>query len=186
MKTALLAVLLVACGKSSPPPQKPSPAETAMLSNSAGPVPAPPSESSAQDPEPPATVNHADDAPPPDDSSRAEGQYKMQKPAPLPTVSVGQPSADGGLDKAIIRRYVKRNIQKIQYCYEKFLLSNKLLKGTVTVVFTIELDGKVSKSDGTGVDPEVASCVAGVIKDIEFPKPKTLTKVDYPFTFASS
>ena len=31
----------------------------------------------------------------------------------VPTVSIGQPNAQGDLDKAIIRRYIKRNIQKI-------------------------------------------------------------------------
>src|SRR5512147_1602155 len=39
--------------------------------------------------------------------------------AAVPTVSIGQPNAQGDLDKAIIRRYIKRNQQKIQYCYEK-------------------------------------------------------------------
>ncbi|HEY0192883.1 MAG TPA: FHA domain-containing protein, partial [Kofleriaceae bacterium] len=43
--------------------------------------------------------------------------------AAVPTVSIGQPNSQGDLDKAIIRRYIKRNIQKIQYCYEKQLLA---------------------------------------------------------------
>jgi len=36
-----------------------------------------------------------------------------------------------------------------------------------------------------GVDGEVASCVADVIKNIEFPKPKGGggVQVNYPFTF---
>ena len=38
---------------------------------------------------------------------------------------------------------------------------------------------------GSGVDPEVANCVADVIKGIEFPKPKGGggVQVNYPFTF---
>jgi len=47
----------------------------------------------------------------------------------------GQPSAEGDLDKAIIRRYIKRNIQKIQYCYEKQLLAKPTLAGTVSAQF---------------------------------------------------
>jgi len=37
----------------------------------------------------------------------------------------------------------------------------------------------------SGVDPDVASCVAGVIKKIEFPKPKGggNVQVNYPFVF---
>ena len=103
----------------------------------------------------------------------------------VPTVSVGQPNTQGDLDKAIIRRYIKRNIQKIQYCYEKQLLAKPGLQGTVSVQFLIEPDGKVKQSSASGVDKEVANCVAGVIKDIEFPKPKGggNVQVNYPFTF---
>ncbi|HUS28865.1 MAG TPA: AgmX/PglI C-terminal domain-containing protein [Kofleriaceae bacterium] len=103
----------------------------------------------------------------------------------VPTVSIGQPNAQGDLDKAIIRRYIKRNIQKITYCYEKQLLVKPKLAGTVQTQFFITPNGNVAKSSGSGVDPEVADCVAGVIKDIEFPKPKGGggVQVNYPFTF---
>jgi pSer/pThr/pTyr-binding forkhead associated (FHA) protein len=103
----------------------------------------------------------------------------------VPSVSIGQPSAQGDLDKAIIRRYIKRNIQKIQYCYEKELLAKPGLNGTVATQFFITPNGTVASSTGTGVDPNVASCVAGVIKAIEFPKPKGGggVQVNYPFTF---
>jgi pSer/pThr/pTyr-binding forkhead associated (FHA) protein len=105
--------------------------------------------------------------------------------AAVPTVSIGQPNAQGDLDKAIIRRYIKRNIQKIQYCYEKELLAKPGLSGTVSTQFFITPNGNVASSSGSGVDGAVASCVAGVIKDIEFPKPKGGggVQVNYPFTF---
>ncbi|MBL0214685.1 MAG: AgmX/PglI C-terminal domain-containing protein [Myxococcales bacterium] len=105
--------------------------------------------------------------------------------ASVPTVSIGQPNAQGDLDKAIIRRYIKRNIQKIQYCYEKELLAKPGLAGTVSTQFFITPNGNVASSSGSGVDGNVASCVAGVIKDIEFPKPKGGggVQVNYPFTF---
>ncbi|HUS31860.1 MAG TPA: AgmX/PglI C-terminal domain-containing protein [Kofleriaceae bacterium] len=101
-----------------------------------------------------------------------------------PTVTIGQPVAGGGLDKAIMRRYIKRNIQKIQYCYEKQLLATPAIAGTLTAKFTIIENGTVSKSEANGVHKEVASCVASVIKSIEFPKPKGgNVEVSYPFTF---
>jgi hypothetical protein len=105
--------------------------------------------------------------------------------AAVPTVSIGQPSANGDLDKAIIRRYIKRNIQKITYCYEKQLLAKPGLSGTVSTSFFITPNGTVQNSGGQGVDPEVSSCVAGVISGIEFPKPKGGggVQVNYPFTF---
>lgn len=103
----------------------------------------------------------------------------------VPTVSIGTPSSQGDLDKAIIRRYIKRNIQKIQYCYEKELLAKSNLAGTVNTQFFITPNGNVASASGNGVDPEVSSCVASVIKGIEFPKPKGGggVQVNYPFTF---
>ena len=105
--------------------------------------------------------------------------------AAVPTVSIGQPNAQGDLDKAIIRRYIKRNIQKIQYCYEKELLAKPGLSGTVQTQFLITGNGNVQSSTGNGVDGNVSSCVAAVIKGIEFPKPKGggNVQVNYPFTF---
>jgi hypothetical protein len=105
--------------------------------------------------------------------------------AAVPTVSIGQPNAQGDLDKAIIRRYIKRNIQKITYCYEKQLLAKPGLSGTVSTQFFITPNGNVASSSGSGVDPEVANCVAMVIKNIQFPKPKGGggVQVNYPFTF---
>jgi hypothetical protein len=108
--------------------------------------------------------------------------------AAVPSVSIGQPQANGDLDKAIIRRYIKRNLQKIQYCYEKQLLAKPTLTGTVQSQFFITPNGTVQSSTASGVDNEVASCVAAVIKDIEFPKPKGggSVQVNYPFIFHQS
>jgi hypothetical protein len=105
--------------------------------------------------------------------------------AAVPTVAIGQPNAQGDLDKAIIRRYIKRNQQKIQYCYEKELLAKPNLSGTVMTNFLITPNGNVSSSTGSGVDPNVANCVAEVIRNIEFPKPKGggNVQVNYPFIF---
>jgi hypothetical protein len=102
-----------------------------------------------------------------------------------PTVQIGQPNANGDLDKAIIRRYIKRNFAKITYCYEKQLLASPGVAGKITVEFTIEPSGKVSASTASGFDAEVGRCVAGVIEDIEFPKPKSggTVHVVYPFQF---
>jgi hypothetical protein len=104
--------------------------------------------------------------------------------AAVPTVSLGQPVAQGDLDKAIIRRYVKRNLQKIQYCYEKQLLAKKGLSGTVQAQFTIAGNGHVTASAASGVDKDVSSCIADVIAAIEFPKPKDGkdVPVSYPIT----
>jgi len=109
------------------------------------------------------------------------------KKAAVPTVSIGQPGvSDTNLDKAIIRRYVKRNIQKIQYCYEKELLNDLKLAGTVTAKFTIEADGTVTAASASGMgNTTVEDCIAKTISAIQFPNPKDnkALSVSYPFTF---
>ncbi|HEX5060430.1 MAG TPA: AgmX/PglI C-terminal domain-containing protein [Kofleriaceae bacterium] len=105
-------------------------------------------------------------------------------PPGVPTPIIGQPDAKGGLDKSIIRRYIKRNIDKIKYCYEKQLLAKPGLEGTVSVSFFITPAGSVTSSTGAGVDPTVANCVADVVSTIEFPRPDGGgVQVNYPFTF---
>jgi hypothetical protein len=103
----------------------------------------------------------------------------------VPQVRIGQPTSVGDLDKAIIRRYIKRNIQKFTYCYEKELLAKPSLDGTVSTQFFISPTGSVTTANASGVDGTVASCVADVLKSIEFPKPKGGggVQVNYPFTF---
>jgi hypothetical protein len=107
----------------------------------------------------------------------------------VPNLSIGQPSTagTGELDKAIIRRYIKRNAAKLLYCYEKELLANtKLAEGTVTTEFQIMKTGLVASGvKASGVDANVSTCVADVIQAIEFPKPKNDGEVNmtYPFTF---
>ena len=104
--------------------------------------------------------------------------------ANVPAITIGQATVTGTLDKAIVRRYIKRNFSKLRYCYEKQLLANPKLQGTLKAEFTIGGNGLVTASTAKGVDPAVETCFAGVIKAIEFPKPKNGSdvKVAYPFT----
>ena len=104
--------------------------------------------------------------------------------APPPPVRIGEPTVKGDLDKAIIRRYVKRHIQKVVYCYEKQLLVDDKIAGTVTTQFTIDADGFVTGATASGMDKTVAECIQTVISRIEFPKPKSgEVAVTYPLVF---
>ena len=78
--------------------------------------------------------------------------------------------ARGDLDKAIIRRYIKRNVDKIAYCYEKQLLANPGIEGTSRSQFFITPTGTVTSSTGGASTTTVANCVADVIGAIEFPQ----------------
>jgi len=108
--------------------------------------------------------------------------------SPIPKVTIGQAQATGDLDKAIIRRYIQRNKRKIKNCYDRQLLVNSNLKGTVRSSFTIMPAGNVINSTATGVSGSVSSCVAMVIGTIKFPKPKGggVVNVKYPFRFSSN
>lgn len=105
--------------------------------------------------------------------------------APVPTLSIGQPNVQGDLDKAIIRRYVKRNARKLQYCYEKVLLVKPGIAGTVMTQLTITPDGNVIDAKASGVDPAVSACVEAALASIVFPKPKDggAVQVGYPFVY---
>jgi hypothetical protein len=112
------------------------------------------------------------------------GRQRTHTPqVPPPTFSM--PSAIGGLDKAIIKRYIKRSVHKIAYCYESELLARPGIEGQVMVSFMITSSGTVQSSAGNGFDAKVSSCVASVIKNIEFPRPTDggNVQVNYPFTF---
>ena len=102
----------------------------------------------------------------------------------MPTLAFGQPNAQGDLDKQDIRAVIRGAKDKIQACYEKALQTSPNLKGTVQAQFFIKPDGGVASVTASGVSPDVAVCVAGVIESLTFPKPKGGggVQVNYPFT----
>lgn len=124
-----------------------------------------------------------------DDVILAEGDTSSDglrgRTTPVPSMTLGRPTVSGGFDVKIINRYIRRSSMKLQYCYERQLLADQTLSGTVTAKLQIMQDGSVAESSATGVDPEVSSCVAAVIKSIEFPKTnrKGVVLVTYPIKF---
>ncbi|MGE5182078.1 MAG: AgmX/PglI C-terminal domain-containing protein [Acidobacteriota bacterium] len=104
----------------------------------------------------------------------------------VPSVYISQANVIGEYDKSIIRRYIKRNLDKITYCYERQLLAHPGLAGEIQVQFFIQPDGSVGSSAGKGMDSTVATCVADVVKTIEFPAPRGGVQVNYPFTFRAA
>jgi hypothetical protein len=114
------------------------------------------------------------------------GPPGMKRHTPVvPPPTIGQPTSSGDLDRGIIRRYIKRNVDKIAYCYEKQLLANPGMEGTVSISFFISPSGAVTSATGGGFNATVANCVADVIHTIEFPRPQGGggVTVNYPFTF---
>lgn len=109
------------------------------------------------------------------------GRHSVTIPQPHISTATGE----GGYDKDIIRRYIRRNASKLQYCYEKELLAKPGIAGEIQAQFFIMPNGGVTSSTARGFDNEVANCVSGVIASIEFPKPGDGggVQVNYPLTF---
>jgi hypothetical protein len=99
---------------------------------------------------------------------------------------IGEPVTSGpGYDKTIIRRYIRRSINEIAYCYDKQLLAHPGISGEVAVTFLISSSGTVQSATGRGFNAEVASCIAAAVQRIEFPSPGegSTVQVNYPFHF---
>lgn len=96
----------------------------------------------------------------------------------------------GSLDKEVIRRVIQRHAHQVRYCYEKGLAKNPTLEGTVAVAFRINAEGNVESSvvkQSTLNNPEVDSCIAGLVLRWAFPKPVGGTVgVTYPFVLRTS
>ena len=103
-----------------------------------------------------------------------------------PTVAITNTSSVGDLDANIIRRHVRRKLPAIRHCYERALVSQRDLAGTVLVRFQISPLGVVQGAVARGMDEGgVQGCVAEAIRSIQFPRPKGGGMVDvrYPFVF---
>ncbi len=115
-----------------------------------------------------------------------EGGMRVHK-AKVPVLKIGKVDQAGDLSADIIRRHVRRKLTRIRHCYEKELVVNGDLSGTVTTQFQISPTGKVQGVRASGIgNSNVESCVAGAIESINFPKPKNGGYVNvrsYPFTF---
>lgn len=102
----------------------------------------------------------------------------------------GDASAQGTLDKAVIRRVIQGHIGAVKQCYEEQLKKNKDLAGKVMVRFTIGTDGKVLDStiqESSLNSPAGEKCIADAVRGWEFPKPSGgKVVVSYPFVLAAS
>lgn len=109
------------------------------------------------------------------------------RPGNQPRVAPGNPTTQGnGLAKEIVVRVVRRNLNRVRYCYEKSLTKNPSLAGLLTVKFVIRADGNVDRLEAHfSPDPEVAACMDSAFRGVEFPKPSTgIVVVNYPFNLS--
>lgn len=105
-----------------------------------------------------------------------------------PRAAFGTAVIKGDFDKAVVRRYLQRNLRRIVACYKRQLASDPSLAGALTVEFSINERGELDQVAVTkGLQADVDACVAGVIRSIEFPKPANgAVGVTQQITFAPS
>jgi hypothetical protein len=106
--------------------------------------------------------------------------------ARAPQLQFGDATVQGGLDKNIIRRFIRRRLARIRFCYEKELLAQPDLAGTLVANFQITSTGSVQGARASGIgNRNVESCVTQAIQSIQFPKPQGggVVSVRYPFNF---
>jgi len=131
-------------------------------------------------------VERRHDAPPPVTLSLCAPSSAARAPAAPPPaprrttgVTHGAVEATGGLDATVVRRIVRRYDAKLVACYDA---APTATPGTVVAKFIIGGDGRAQQVAATGIDG-VATCVAGVIGTMEFPKPTGPVEVTYPLAF---
>ena len=116
------------------------------------------------------------------------GHHDPHRDSAIPPVKMLKPTIIGEIDMSIVRRHIHNNLDKIRNCYELQLIAKPELAGEVMADFTFTNQGAVISSTASGVDPQVSSCIAQVIKNIEFPHIDVagVYKIRYPFEFRST
>jgi hypothetical protein len=79
-------------------------------------------------------------------------------------------SAGGKVDKMIVKRYLRRELTKFRYCYEKSLVVNPEVRGTLSIRFTVLPDGRLTGVRVEGIANDVANCVAAFVRRMQLPK----------------
>ena len=115
------------------------------------------------------------------DEGRVRGTFK-----PLDGEPIG---GSGDFDAKLVVAMIRQRQGAIKACYERRLRLNSTLEGKVTVEFTIEQAGTISKtnvSENTSNDAELASCVVNQLKGFRFtpgPEGGSVT-FSFPFVFS--
>lgn len=111
--------------------------------------------------------------------------------APRGNLNLGGGNAedgDGQLDASRVAGLIRGQVGGIRSCYERALRNNPTLSGRVTVRFTIGTTGRVTGSpsaDGLDSNPEVGSCISGIIRRLVFPSPDGgSVTFSFPFNFS--
>lgn len=96
----------------------------------------------------------------------------------------------GSMDPKVIRDILMQYLSQFRYCYQKELerTGEDTVSGVVFMQFSINGSGNVKNEKVSGdskIPQPVKNCVAGVLRDIQFPSPKGggNVEVKQPFNF---
>jgi len=130
------------------------------------------------------TIGHGSGMGTGDGMGNGNGRLSGSHRSKPPQVRMGATSVSGRLPPEVIQRIVRMNYGRFRLCYENALKGNPNLQGTVTVSFTIGVDGSVSSVGGGGLG-EVGSCVVRSFGGLSFPQPEGgVVNVTYPIAFS--
>ncbi len=99
-------------------------------------------------------------------------------------------SGSGQISEAAVERVLSKYQAKLQYCYEKALLSDSSLAGTILMQWVISTSGSVSDVQVVRSQMNHAGlnqCISNILAGIHFPSPKGGAVIlKFPFAFSSS
>ncbi|MCA9620416.1 MAG: TonB family protein [Myxococcales bacterium] len=105
------------------------------------------------------------------------------------TVVADEPTVDGGLNEAVVRRILWHNAGLARSCYQKALEDRPGLSGRVVLELAIGPAGAVTTvTIRQGMDPEVDACVRRAMKRMQFPARDGggVVRVGYPLVFRTA
>lgn len=100
-------------------------------------------------------------------------------------VRSGSAAVFGKLDPNEVRAVIRAHRREVHHCYQKGLMANDKLAGTVRVSFMINTTGRVQSCNVTEnlAIPKVGACICGRLRTWKFPQPQGgLARVAYAWT----
>ncbi|MEO7095054.1 MAG: hypothetical protein ABI175_17475, partial [Polyangiales bacterium] len=86
-----------------------------------------------------------------------------------PRISLGTITVVGGLDRVIVRRFIRRQFPQLDACYATALAKDAALAGTLTLSFDLDVIGTVKNVRATGITGSLPGCAVKAIEAIKFP-----------------
>jgi len=118
-------------------------------------------------------------------ASRLGPKFKDKKVKITPSAKF-EMSGSGKLDRVVVKKYIRKQLAKIRWCYQKAFNKNPELAGKLTVSFIISPTGSVMKAkvaQSTLSDADLEKCIERKILTWRFPAPQGggVVKINYPF-----